>query len=133
MFNHPAFWPTAGTVIVAAITALVGWLTGRRSDRVNLLEQQRKDFEVILTPMRDEIAELRPMRAEIAELRNESAANRTENAELRTKVEALERTDRDRDGLINDLLSWARSTIRWIEEKLPAPIAPNCLSVHGIT
>lgn len=115
MFNHPAFWPTAGTVIVATITALVGWLTGQRSDRVNLLEQQRKDFEVILNPMRDEIAELR----------NESAANRTENAELRTKVEALERTDRDRDGLIGDLLSWARSTIRWIEEKLPGTERPQ--------
>lgn len=115
MFNHPAFWPAAGTVTVAAITALVGWLTGQRSDRVNLLEQQRKDFEVILNPMRDEIAELR----------NESAANRTENAELRTKVEALERTDRDRDGLIGDLLSWARSTIRWIEEKLPGTERPQ--------
>lgn len=115
MFNHPAFWPAAGTVTVATITALVGWLTGQRSDRVNLLEQQRKDFEVILNPMRDEIAELR----------NESAANRTENAELRTKVEALERTDRDRDGLIGDLLSWARSTIRWIEEKLPGTERPQ--------
>lgn len=115
MFNHPAFWPAAGTVTVATITALVGWLTGQRSDRVNLLEQQRKDFEVILNPMRDEIAELR----------NESAANRTENAELRTKVEALERTDRDRDGLIGDLLSWARSTIRWIEEKLPVTERPQ--------
>lgn len=115
MFNHPAFWPAAGTVTVATITALVGWLTGQRSDRVNLLEQQRKDFEVILNPMRDEIAELR----------NESAANRTENAELRTKVEALERTDRDRDGLIDDLLSWARSTIRWIEEKLPGTERPQ--------
>ncbi|MGB3358130.1 MAG: hypothetical protein WA972_21065 [Rhodococcus qingshengii] len=101
MFNHPAFWPTAGTVIVAAITALVGWLTGRRSDRVNLLEQQRKDFEVILGPMREEIAE------------------------LRGEVNVLKRTDRDRDGLIDDLLSWARSTIRWIEDKLPGTERPQ--------
>jgi len=109
VFNHPAFWPTAGTVIVAAITALGGWLAGRRSDRVNLLEQQRKDFEVILGPMRDDLAAVR----------EESSANKAENAALRAEVDALKATDRERDGLLDDLLTWARATIQWIADRIP--------------
>lgn len=97
-----------GGVIVALVTGGFLLAKERRSDRVNLLEQQRKDFEVILGPMRDEIAELR-----------------TETVDLKAKVETLERADKDRDGLIGDLLTWARATIRWIEEKLPGVDRPQ--------
>jgi hypothetical protein len=100
-----------GGVIVALVTGGFLVANARRSDRVNLLEQQRKDFEVILGPMREEIAELRPMRDEIATLRGE--------------VDELKRADRDRDGLIGDLLTWARATIRWIEDKLPGVDRPQ--------
>ena len=97
-----------GGVIVALVTGGFLLAKERRSDRVNLLEQQRKDFEVILGPMRDEIAELR-----------------TETVDLKAKVETLERADKDRDGLIGDLLTWARATIRWIGEKLPGIDRPQ--------
>ncbi|MDZ7910397.1 MAG: hypothetical protein U5O16_19845 [Rhodococcus sp. (in: high G+C Gram-positive bacteria)] len=97
-----------GGVIVALVTGGFLLAKERRSDRVNLLEQQRKDFEVILGPMRDEIAELR-----------------TETVDLKAKVETLERADKDRDGLIGDLLTWARATIRWIEDKLPGVDRPQ--------
>lgn len=100
-----------GGVIVALVTGGFLVANARRSDRVNLLEQQRKDFEVILGPMREEIAELRPMRDEIATLRGE--------------VDELKRADRDRDGLIADLLTWARATIRFIESKLPGVDRPQ--------
>ena len=116
MFNHPAFWPVAGTVLVAAITNLATWLVGRRSDRVNLLEQQRKDFEVILQPLRDAIAEAR---AESSAARAEGAVNKAENATLRAEVDELKKTDRERDGLLDDLLTWARATIQWIADRMP--------------
>lgn len=97
-----------GGVIVALVTGGFLVANARRSDRINLLEQQRKDFEVILGPMREEIAELR-----------------TETVDLKSKVETLERADKDRDGLIGDLLTWARATIRWIEDKLPGVDRPQ--------
>ena len=109
MFNHPAFWTAAGAVIVSAITALATYLASRRSDRANLLEQQRKTFEVILGPLREDLAAVRA----------ESAANKAENATLRAEVDELKKTDRERDGLLDDLLTWARATIQWIADRVP--------------
>ncbi|MDV8066378.1 hypothetical protein R4P64_07665 [Rhodococcus sp. IEGM 1366] len=120
MFNHPAFWPAVGAVIVSAITALATYVGSRRSDRVNLLEQQRKDFDSILEQQRKDFdIILDPLREDLVAVRLESAANKAENATLRAEVDQLKKTDHERDGLLDDLLTWARATIQWIADRMP--------------
>lgn len=68
--------------LVSAVTAVVGWLTGRRKQKNDFLHEMQNSID-LLTEKNTELVK------KVVELNSEVIHLRRENAELRTELELL--------------------------------------------
>lgn len=114
----PDWFPTALTVAGSVIVAVLGTLGVLATIRASSRAQKKTDDTANRQVDVDE------WQAILAELRTDRAEDRKQIDRLSERVDALEKSLREKDNMFRALMAYTRTLLRWIHETIPAEEAP---------